>query len=93
MGGSSGKKRYEEKRTGSLVGSGQVNVDAAPFAIEANLAFDQSEDCVILADSNTLAWKKLCSTLANDDVAGNHMLTAELFNPKTLACTVAPVFD
>ena len=76
-----------------LVRGSVVDIHAATFTIETYLSFDQSEDRMILADPHTLACEKLRSALANDDVAGNHVLTAELLNSKTLACAIAPVLD
>jgi hypothetical protein len=78
-----GLKSYERNqinRREELVDRSVVNIDPAALAIEAHAPLDKSENRVILADSHTLTCEELGSTLTDDDIAGNHMLTAEFLD-------------
>src|SRR5204862_7513929 len=48
-------------------------------------------ECVILAQADVVAWVPLGAALAHNDVAGAHILAAELLHAEALALTVAAV--
>src|SRR5580658_2596731 len=58
---------------------------------ELHVAIHQRKDRVIAAQADMLARLPLRAALAEDDVAGNHALTARLLDPEAPAFRVAPV--
>ena len=72
---------------------GRDDVDAAAFAVEEHFAIDESEEGVVLAATDAEARMHLRSTLADDDVASDDRLAAELFHAEALAAGIATVFD
>ncbi len=66
-------------------------MDAATVAVETNMTFHQRENRVIVADSDIPARMIFGATLADDDVAGDHMLAAELLDAPALTVAVTAV--
>lgn len=54
------------------------------LALELHNSILQSEDCVVLAKANIVAWVHVCAVLADDDVTGDNLLSAELLHAKPL---------
>src|ERR687892_332380 len=63
----------------------------APAGTEPDLAFDQREQRVIPADADIVAGVPAGAPLADDDVAGDDVLAAELLHAEPLARRVAAV--
>jgi hypothetical protein len=61
------------------------DVDAAAFAVEVDLAIDEGEKRVVPADADIETRMHLRSALADDDIAGDDSLAAELFHAEALA--------
>jgi len=74
-------------------GFDRINVHAAAFAVETDLAVDEGEDGVISPETDILAGQELRAALADDDVAGDDGLAAEFFHAETLANAVASVLN
>ncbi len=78
--------------SGCLVRSGnRIDVHAAAITVKAHMPVHQGEDSVILAESDSLTWMELRSTLADDDVSRDHRLATKLFHAESLAYAVATV--
>ncbi len=71
----------------------RINVDPTPLAVETHGAIDQRKNRVVATEPDILAWQKLRSTLADDDVAGDHDLTAEFFHAEAFADAIASILD
>ena len=69
------------------------HIHAATFLVEEHATVHKGEQCVIPAATDTEAWMHLRSALADDDVASNHGLAAELLNAEALAARLATVLD
>ena len=72
------------------------NADTLAIAaepLEHDIPFGRGEDGVIAADADILPRMELGAALADDDVAGNDVLTAKTLDAQTLALTVAAVLD
>lgn len=54
--------------------------------VEVNGTVYESVERVVLTNSYILAWVVLCTTLTNDDVTGNALLTTEDLDAKSLSC-------
>lgn len=54
--------------------------------VELNSTINQSIECIILTHSNVVTCIVLRTTLANDDITCNTLLTAENLNAKSLSC-------
>jgi hypothetical protein len=76
-----------------LLGSDWIDIDPTPSAIEANIAIDQRENGVIAAEADVLAWQKLGSALAHNDIAGDDQFATVFFYAETLANAVAAVLN
>src|SRR5690348_9729275 len=61
------------------------------FLFENYFTIGQSEKRMIFSHSYILTWEMTCTTLTNDDVTGNHTLTAIYFYSKTLTVRLATV--
>src|SRR5687767_10068549 len=70
-------------------GGGLADVDLA--ALELDLAVDQGEDRVVLADADVEAGNELRAALAEDDGAGGDGLAAVSFYAEVLGVGVAAV--
>src|SRR6185369_6181728 len=64
---------------------------SAGGAMEGDLALDRREDGVILAHADIAAGMKLGAALAQDDIAGDHVLTAVALHAEPPAGAIAPV--
>ena len=73
-------------------GSG-INIHAAAFAVETDLAVHEGENGVISPETDILAGQELGAALADDDVACDDRLAAEFFHAETLAYAIAPVLN
>ena len=76
-----------------LAGFHGRNIDAAPLAVEINVAVYQRKNCVVVAQSNVLAWMPLGSSLADDDVTCDDSFATEFFYAKSLTAGIAAVLD
>jgi hypothetical protein len=54
-------------------------------------AFDKSEECVILTDTNVVTGMNACASLSYDDVAGKHVLTVSALYAKALSFAITAV--
>jgi len=93
---SRGLKRFLRKRWDLVGGShcfGRIDIHPAAGAVETNLAIDECPDRVIAAQADILAGEELRAALADDDIAGDDDLAAELFHAEAFADAIAPVFD
>jgi hypothetical protein len=63
---------------------GNLDVDASSFTVEVNIAFDESEDGVIVAHAYIATGMPLGSLLANQNVARENLFATKLLDPKTL---------
>src|SRR3979411_1883322 len=81
------------KRGKALLRGDRLDVHPPPRSIEAHLAVDEREDCVIPAQAYVLAGKELRPALANNDVAGKHNFAAKFFHTQPLADAVPAVLD
>ena len=70
-----------------------INIDAATLLIKADFTFHERVDRVVTTDPNVLARVPLGAALAEDNVAGNHFLAAELLHSAALALAIATVLD
>src|SRR5436309_8849792 len=76
-----------------LFRSNRIGVDPPPAAIEANVAVDQCENCVIAAEPDVFARQKFRPALPHDDIAGNDQLAAESFYTEPFANAVATILN
>src|SRR6185437_2970703 len=67
------------------------NIDPATAAIELNVAVDQGEQRVVVALAHAFARKETIADLADQNVSGPNLLTAEPLYPSTLTVRVAAV--
>src|SRR5688572_20514297 len=96
---SGGASRFEsEPRVPSgrrrLFGNCRVDADlvaALVLVLELHDAFDEREDRVVVAHADVGARMPLRSALADNDVAGDHALAAELLDAAVFRIAVAPV--
>src|SRR5918994_3874378 len=82
--------------SGALLGGNLARDDRhvrapAPAGTEPDLAFNQREQRVIAAQADVVAGVPARAPLADDDVAGNDVLAAELLHAEPLARRVAAV--
>jgi hypothetical protein len=82
-----------EGKLSQLFRRDRIDVDPSPAAVEADVAVNQREDGVIAAKADVLSGKKLCSALADDDIAGHDQLAAESFYTKPFADAVAAILN
>jgi hypothetical protein len=68
-----------------LVGLGKGHVDAASFAVEEDVAFDEGKEGVVFAHANVCAGVPFRSALADDDVARDDFFATEFFDAEALA--------
>ena len=59
---------------------------------ELYLTFLERVKRKILTEANIFTGMEFCAALAQDNIAGNHMLAAVLFDTEALAVAVAAVF-
>jgi hypothetical protein len=76
-----------------LLGSDWIDIDPASGTIKADIAIDQRKNGVIAAEADILAWQKLGSALAHNDVAGDDQFAAVSFYAETFANAVAAVLN
>jgi hypothetical protein len=76
-----------------LFRSDRIDVDPSPAAIEADVAVDQSENCVIAAEADIFTRQKFRAALADNDVAGHDQLAAESFYTEPFANAVAAILN
>jgi hypothetical protein len=74
-------------------GCGRLDIDPPAGTIEAHLPIHQGKNGVVPAEPNILPRQKLCSPLADNDIAGYYHLAAEFFYPEPFANAIAPVLD
>ena len=63
------------------------------LALELDLAVNQSEEGVVLADTDIVAGMDGSTALSDNDIAGNNGLTVSLLYAKTLRLTIAAVLS
>lgn len=82
---------------GKILACGSVrlgdDVHAAGILVEFHAAIDESEERVIAADADAGAGAEFRAALADEDVAGNYGLIAELFHAEALTAGIPSVFD
>jgi hypothetical protein len=71
----------------------RIDVHSPAGAIEPDVAINQGKNCVVAPQPNVSARRKFRSALADNDVASNNELAAELFDPESLTNTIATVLD
>jgi hypothetical protein len=76
-----------------LFSSDRINVDPSPAPIEADVAVDQGENCVIAAEPDVFPGEELRAALPDNDVAGHDQLAAESFYTEPFADAVAAVLN
>lgn len=81
----------EFDRLASVGGFEGDDVNAAALAIEHDLAFNQSKQCVIVALADILTRMKSGADLADQDVTGTDDFTAETLDTTSLAIRIATV--
>ena len=86
-----GAKSATGEEAGALSRDRFENVNAAVDAVELDHAIRQSEEGVIAADADVGSGTKTSPALANNDVAGDDLFTAEFFHAETFAYAVASV--
>ena len=59
--------------------------------LELNLTVNESEESIILADTNIVTGMYCCTSLSDNDVAGLYGLTVGLLNTKSLGFAVTTV--
>ena len=74
-------------------GAWNGDIDPAAIAVEEHLAIHQSKERVVAAHADANARMHLGATLANNDVACNHGLTAGFFEAESFATGIATVLD
>lgn len=70
-----------------------VHVHAAAFAVEADGSVRDGEDGVVLAETDAFAGDPFGAALADDDIAGDDLLTAEFLDAEAFAAAVTTVLD
>jgi len=70
---------------------GNDDVDATSLSVKHDFAFNQREQCVILALSNTFTGMKLVADLTDQDIARLDVLTTEFLHTTALCVRVATV--
>ena len=75
------------------VRSSRDHVHPATASIEPHLPVNQGENSVVAPQPDVLAGKKLCPALADENIAGKHLLRAEFLYSEALADAVATIFD
>ena len=70
-----------------------IHVHSAAFAVKPHVTVNQSENRVVLTESDAFPGVKFCSPLAYDDIPSDHRLASELLNAKTFTDAIPPVFD
>lgn len=76
-----------------MLGLDGVNIHAATVAVKADAALDERVDRVVTTESNVLAGLPLGAALAENDVAGDDVLTTEFLHAATLAVAVASILN
>ena len=74
-----------------LHGNNRDNLAVFLGSPELDLAMDCCKNRVILADADAGSGVPGGAALADDDIAGNDILTAEAFHAKTATCSIATV--
>jgi hypothetical protein len=79
-----------------LFSSGSLGIShadnmATTLGAELNLAFGQSEQSVVTAAGDIIAWMEMSTTLTHDDVSGDNPLATELLHTETLRVGVTTV--
>lgn len=68
-------------------------MNQTPTPLKTHFALYQGENRVITANAAILAGIPRRSTLADDDIAGDHDLTPKFLHAESLALAVASVLD
>ena len=68
------------------IGDYRYDTLVAGAFVEIHHAVNKCIQCIVLANTYVLTRIVLCATLANDDVAGNNLLTTPNLNTESLCC-------
>jgi len=79
------------KIVGLLLRSEWVDVNPAAGFVEFDLAVAQCKKGEVASESDIAARMKFCSSLADDDIAGDDRFAAEFFDTEAFALAIAAV--